>query len=30
MGETTCNACICHQFSLKLPEDERSKVQTRA
>ncbi len=26
MGETTCNACICHQFSLKLPEDERSKV----
>ena len=30
MGETTCSACICHQFTLKLPEDGRSKVQTRA
>jgi len=30
MGETTCNACTCYKFSLKLPKDERSKVQTRA
>jgi len=28
MGETTCNGCTCHQFSLKLPADQRSKVQT--
>jgi hypothetical protein len=29
-GETTCNACTCPEFSLKLSDDERTEVESQA